>query len=59
MHYQLLMELFMKCFSAIFCCCAGKLEECKKFFQTLYKFVYLLGTYVKPNVSIQPLRNSV
>lgn len=30
---------------------AGKVEECKKFFQTLYKFVYLLGTYLKPNVS--------
>ncbi|XP_034683372.1 3-hydroxyisobutyryl-CoA hydrolase-like protein 2, mitochondrial [Vitis riparia] len=30
----------------------GKVEECKKFFETLYKFVYLLGTYVKPNVAI-------
>ncbi|XP_049402244.1 3-hydroxyisobutyryl-CoA hydrolase-like protein 2, mitochondrial [Solanum stenotomum] len=30
----------------------GKVEECKKFFQTLYKFVYLLGTYLKPNVAI-------
>lgn len=30
----------------------GKLEECKKFFDTLYKFVYLMGTYVKPHVAI-------
>ncbi|XP_016484025.1 small ribosomal subunit protein mS47 isoform X1 [Nicotiana tabacum] len=30
----------------------GKIEECKKFFETLYKFVYLLGTYLKPNVAI-------
>lgn len=30
----------------------GKVEECKKFFETLYKFIYLLGTYVKPNVAI-------
>ncbi|MCD9637689.1 hypothetical protein HAX54_021126 [Datura stramonium] len=30
----------------------GNIEECKKFFQTLYKFVYLLGTYLKPNVAI-------
>ncbi|OIT19936.1 PREDICTED: 3-hydroxyisobutyryl-CoA hydrolase-like protein 2, mitochondrial [Nicotiana attenuata] len=30
----------------------GKVEECKKFFETLYKFVYLLGTYLKPNVAI-------
>ncbi|KAI7989000.1 Premnaspirodiene oxygenase [Camellia lanceoleosa] len=27
-------------------------EECKFFFQTLYKFVYLLGTYLKPHVAI-------
>nr|GMD44336.1 3-hydroxyisobutyryl-CoA hydrolase-like protein 2, mitochondrial [Ipomoea batatas] len=31
---------------------AGKVEECKIFFQTLYNFVYLLGTYLKPNVAI-------
>ncbi|XP_027101611.2 small ribosomal subunit protein mS47-like [Coffea arabica] len=30
----------------------GKLEECKTFFQTVYNFVYLLGTYFKPNVAI-------
>ncbi|XAR62515.1 3-hydroxyisobutyryl-CoA hydrolase [Bertholletia excelsa] len=30
----------------------GKVEDCKIFFQTLYKFVYLLGTYVKPHVAI-------
>ncbi|PSS01075.1 3-hydroxyisobutyryl-CoA hydrolase-like protein [Actinidia chinensis var. chinensis] len=30
----------------------GKVEECKMFFQTLYKFVYLLGTYLKPHVAI-------
>nr|GMD41331.1 3-hydroxyisobutyryl-CoA hydrolase-like protein 2, mitochondrial [Ipomoea batatas] len=30
----------------------GKVEECKIFFQTLYNFVYLLGTYLKPNVAI-------
>lgn len=30
----------------------GKIEECKEFFQTLYKFVYVLGTYLKPNVAI-------
>ncbi|KAJ4826472.1 hypothetical protein Tsubulata_019441 [Turnera subulata] len=30
----------------------GRIEECKTFFQTLYKFVYLQGTYLKPNVAI-------
>ncbi|KAL3500321.1 hypothetical protein ACH5RR_039414 [Cinchona calisaya] len=30
----------------------GKVEECKTFFETVYKFVYLLGTYLKPNVAI-------
>ncbi|KAK9101771.1 hypothetical protein Sjap_019025 [Stephania japonica] len=30
----------------------GKQEECKEFFRTLYSFVYLLGTYLKPNVAI-------
>ena len=59
MHCWLHMELFLKFFSTTFWCCAGKVEECKKFFETLYKFVYLLGTYVKPNVSIQSLRNFV
>ncbi|KAL9429943.1 hypothetical protein AB3S75_025349 [Citrus x aurantiifolia] len=30
----------------------GKLEECKGFFRTLYSFIYLLGTHLKPNVAI-------
>ncbi|KAK6129772.1 hypothetical protein DH2020_036479 [Rehmannia glutinosa] len=30
----------------------GKTEECKAFFQSLYKFVYVLGTYLKPHVAI-------
>ncbi|KAL0403122.1 UNVERIFIED_CONTAM: 3-hydroxyisobutyryl-CoA hydrolase-like protein 1, mitochondrial [Sesamum radiatum] len=30
----------------------GNLEECKHFFQTIYNFIYLLGTYLKPNVSL-------
>ncbi|KAL4319336.1 hypothetical protein GQ457_18G003170 [Hibiscus cannabinus] len=30
----------------------GKVEECKRFFDTLYKFVYLQGTYLKPHVAI-------
>ncbi|KDP33513.1 hypothetical protein JCGZ_07084 [Jatropha curcas] len=30
----------------------GKAEECKSFFQMLYKFVYLQGTYLKPHVAI-------
>ncbi|KAK8535199.1 hypothetical protein V6N13_081337 [Hibiscus sabdariffa] len=30
----------------------GKVEECKRFFETLYKFVYLQGTYLKPHVAI-------
>jgi 3-hydroxyisobutyryl-CoA hydrolase len=30
----------------------GNVEECKKFFETLYKFVYLQRTYLKPNVAI-------
>ncbi|WOG83986.1 hypothetical protein DCAR_0103165 [Daucus carota subsp. sativus] len=30
----------------------GNVEDCKVFFQTLYKFVYLLGTYFKPHVAI-------
>uniref|UniRef100_A0A6M2ESM0 3-hydroxyisobutyryl-CoA hydrolase n=1 Tax=Populus davidiana TaxID=266767 RepID=A0A6M2ESM0_9ROSI len=30
----------------------GKMEECKTYFQTLYKFVYLQATYLKPNVAI-------
>ncbi|KAL0297343.1 UNVERIFIED_CONTAM: 3-hydroxyisobutyryl-CoA hydrolase-like protein 2, mitochondrial [Sesamum radiatum] len=30
----------------------GKIEESKAFFQSLYKFVYVLGTYLKPHVAI-------
>ncbi|XP_065848141.1 3-hydroxyisobutyryl-CoA hydrolase-like protein 1, mitochondrial [Euphorbia lathyris] len=30
----------------------GKMEECKDFFRTLYSFIYLLGTYLKPHVAI-------
>ncbi|KNA21788.1 hypothetical protein SOVF_039650 [Spinacia oleracea] len=30
----------------------GKVEECKSFFNTLYRFVYLMGTYVKPHVAV-------
>ncbi|KAF5726277.1 hypothetical protein HS088_TW23G01019 [Tripterygium wilfordii] len=30
----------------------GKDDECKSFFETLYKFVYLQGTYLKPHVAI-------
>lgn len=40
--------------SLVFYClfCAGKVEDCKNFFRTLYKFIYILGTYMKPHVSI-------
>lgn len=31
---------------------AGKLEDCKEFFRTIYSFIYELGTYLKPHVSI-------
>lgn len=55
--------VMMKSNGRAFCCGAdvvtlyelikeGKVDECKKFFQSLYKFVYLLGTYLKPNVAI-------
>lgn len=30
----------------------GKVEECKTFFRTLYNFIYLIGTYLKPHVAI-------
>lgn len=30
----------------------GKIEDCKEFFRTLYSFIYLLGTYLKPHVAI-------
>lgn len=31
---------------------AGKIEKCKGFFRTLYSFIYHLGTYLKPHVSV-------
>ncbi|XP_050366116.1 3-hydroxyisobutyryl-CoA hydrolase-like protein 2, mitochondrial [Argentina anserina] len=30
----------------------GNVEECTKYFETLYKFVYIQGTYLKPHVAI-------
>lgn len=30
----------------------GNVEECRKFFETLYKLVYIQGTYLKPHVAI-------
>ncbi|XP_048446317.1 3-hydroxyisobutyryl-CoA hydrolase-like protein 2, mitochondrial [Pyrus x bretschneideri] len=30
----------------------GDVDECKKFFETLYKFVCIQGTYLKPHVAI-------
>ncbi|GFP80918.1 3-hydroxyisobutyryl-coa hydrolase-like protein 1 mitochondrial [Phtheirospermum japonicum] len=30
----------------------GNLEECKEFFQTVYSFIYFLGTYLKPHVAL-------
>lgn len=33
---------------------AGNVEECKQFFNKLYKFAYLQGTYLKPHVSTRP-----
>ncbi|KAL5782989.1 hypothetical protein ACOSP7_008018 [Xanthoceras sorbifolium] len=30
----------------------GKVEDCKSFFNSLYKFAYLQGTYLKPHVAI-------
>ncbi|XP_021890699.1 3-hydroxyisobutyryl-CoA hydrolase-like protein 2, mitochondrial [Carica papaya] len=30
----------------------GNVEECKQFFNKLYKFAYLQGTYLKPHVAI-------
>ncbi|GKB59170.1 3-hydroxyisobutyryl-CoA hydrolase-like protein 1, mitochondrial isoform X2, partial [Tanacetum coccineum] len=29
----------------------GNLEECKEFFWTIYNFIYLVGTYLKPHVA--------
>ncbi|KAL6642726.1 hypothetical protein ACP70R_020907 [Stipagrostis hirtigluma subsp. patula] len=33
-------------------CISSSLEECKDFFKTLYMFIYVLGTYLKPHVAI-------
>ncbi|GMP62012.1 hypothetical protein CsSME_00024277 [Camellia sinensis var. sinensis] len=30
----------------------GNIEDCKEFFRTLYSFIYLLGTYLKPHVAL-------
>lgn len=30
----------------------GNVEDCKEFFRTIYSFIYLLGTYLKPHVAI-------
>ncbi|KAL6578547.1 hypothetical protein OROMI_008763 [Orobanche minor] len=30
----------------------GKVEQCQEFFQSLHKFVYVMGTYLKPHVAI-------
>ncbi|CAN1330787.1 3-hydroxyisobutyryl-CoA hydrolase-like protein 2, mitochondrial [Linum perenne] len=30
----------------------GKVEECKRYFETLYKYIYLQATYLKPHVAI-------
>ncbi|XP_030513495.2 3-hydroxyisobutyryl-CoA hydrolase-like protein 1, mitochondrial [Rhodamnia argentea] len=30
----------------------GKMEDCKDFFGTLYRFIYFLGTYLKPHVAL-------
>ncbi|XP_065632699.1 3-hydroxyisobutyryl-CoA hydrolase-like protein 1, mitochondrial isoform X2 [Quercus suber] len=28
------------------------MEDCKEFFRTLYTYIYILGTYLKPNVAL-------
>ncbi|KAE9600764.1 putative 3-hydroxyisobutyryl-CoA hydrolase [Lupinus albus] len=30
----------------------GKMEVCKEFFRTIYTFIYLIGTYMKPHVAL-------
>ncbi|PIA35611.1 hypothetical protein AQUCO_03500161v1 [Aquilegia coerulea] len=30
----------------------GKVEDCKEFFRTIYSLIYVVGTYLKPHVSI-------
>ncbi|CAL5195231.1 unnamed protein product [Lathyrus oleraceus] len=30
----------------------GNMEACKEFFRTIYSFIYLLGTYLKPHVAL-------
>ncbi|CBI16605.3 unnamed protein product, partial [Vitis vinifera] len=31
---------------------AGRIEDCKECFRTVYSFIYLVGTYLNPNVAI-------
>ncbi|XP_065624745.1 3-hydroxyisobutyryl-CoA hydrolase-like protein 1, mitochondrial isoform X1 [Quercus suber] len=31
---------------------AGKMEDCKEFFRTLYTYIYIFGTYLKPHVAL-------
>nr|POF00515.1 3-hydroxyisobutyryl-coa hydrolase-like protein 1, mitochondrial [Quercus suber] len=31
---------------------AGKMEDCKEFFRTLYTYIYILGTYLKSHVAL-------
>ncbi|KAL4599999.1 hypothetical protein ACB092_11G165900 [Castanea dentata] len=33
---------------------AGKMEDCKEFFRTLYTYIYILGTCLKPHVFATP-----
>ncbi|CAL0329485.1 unnamed protein product [Lupinus luteus] len=30
----------------------GNMEACKEFFRTIYSFIYLIGTYMKPHVAL-------
>ncbi|KAJ1439466.1 Enoyl-CoA hydratase/isomerase, HIBYL-CoA-H type [Sesbania bispinosa] len=30
----------------------GDMEACKEFFRTIYSFIYVIGTYMKPNVAL-------
>ncbi|KAL5718387.1 3-hydroxyisobutyryl-CoA hydrolase [Ranunculus cassubicifolius] len=30
----------------------GRVEDCKEFFKTIYSLIYLVGTYMKPNVAL-------
>ena len=46
-YFTILFTLLIKHLS----CYAGKIEDCKELFRTLYTFIYMLGTYLKPHVS--------